>query len=117
MMKALRLAVLLPVLFALPLLPGCETLGLPKAETFNERSAATLGTITTVRQTATTLLEQKKITADDGQNILTQTDTARAGLDIARNLNKSNPQAADTKLTSVITVLTALQAYLATRSK
>ena len=113
MTTALRIT-FLSLLF---LLPGCESLGLPKANTFNERAAAALGSITTIRQTATTLLEQKRITADDGQNVLTQTDTARAGVDIARNLNKSNPQAADTKLTSVITVLTALQSYLATRSK
>lgn len=112
-MKTLRITLFSILLF----LPGCETLGLSKAETFNERAAVALGTITTVRQTATTLLNEKKITADDGQNVLTQTDTARAGLDIARTLNKSNPQAANAKLDAVRKVLTGLQAYLASRSK
>jgi len=96
---------------------GCAALGLPTAETFNEKAAATLGTITTVRQTATTLLNERKITAEDGDNILKQTDNARAGLDIARVLNKQNPQAADAKLNAVRTVLVALQGYLAARGK
>ena len=113
MTRVLRIA-FLSLLF---LLPGCETLGLPKAETFNEKAAVALGTITTVRQTTTTLLNEKKITADDGQHVLVATDSARAGVDIARNLNKSNPTAANAKLESVRAGLVAVQAYLNSRSK
>jgi hypothetical protein len=113
MTKSLRITFLSLLLF----LPGCQSLGLPSADTFNERAAVVLGTITTVRQTATTLLEQKKITAEDGQHVLSATDSARAGLDIARTLNKSNPQAGSAKLDSIRTALVAIQSYLATRSK
>ena len=112
-MIALRNTFLASLMF---LFAGCAAIGLPTAETFNQKAAVVQGTITTVRQTATVLLNEKKITADDGQNVLVQTDTARAGLDIARSLSKSNPIAADSKLNSVRTVLTALQAYLASRS-
>lgn len=105
------------MLALLLMLPGCETLGIAKPETFNEKAAVALGTITTVRTTATQLLNEKKITADDGQNVLTATDNARAGLDIARTLNKSNPTAANARLDAIRTSLTALQSYLATRSK
>jgi len=99
------------------LLTGCETLGIAKPETFNEKAAATLGTITTVRQTATTLLGQKRITADDGKNVLVATDAARTGLDIARTLHKSNPTAANQRLDAVRSGLTALQSYLAQRER
>jgi hypothetical protein len=113
MTHALRMT-FLSLLF---LLPGCETLGLAPPTTFNEKAAVVLGTITTVRQTATTLLNDKKITADDGQHVLTATDSARTGLDIARSLNKSNPQAATAKLDAVRAGLVAIQSYLSTRSK
>lgn len=99
------------------LLPGCETLGIQQPTTFNEKAAAVLGTITTVRTTATTLLNEKKISADDGQNVLQATDNARAGLDVARSIAKSNPAAANARIDAIRSSLTALQSYLATRSK
>jgi len=96
---------------------GCAALGLPTAETFNEKAAATLGTITTVRTTATSLLNQKRITAEDGKNVLVATDAARTGLDVARSLHQSNPTAANQKLDAVRAGLTALQSYLAARER
>mgnify|MGYP001579719976 FL=1 len=71
--------------------------------------------MTTVRQSATTLLKAGKITADDGQNVLSSTDAARAGLDVARTLSKTDLAAADARLTAVRTALTALSTYLATK--
>ena len=99
------------------LFSGCETLGIATPQTFNEKAAATLGTITTVRQTATTLLNQKRITAEDGQNVLVATDAARTGLDIARTLHKANPTAANQRLDAVRSGLIALQSYLAQRER
>jgi len=96
------------------LLVGCEALGL-KPETFNQRLAVGYGTVTTIRQTATTLLQAKKISADDAQNVQNQADNARAGLDIARTIGKTDEKAADAKLASVTTALRALQTYLATK--
>lgn len=98
-------------------LTACAQLGIPKPETFNERLAVGYSTVTTVRQTATTLLQAKKITADDAQNVQQQADNARAGLDIARTISKTDAKAADAKLTAVRSALTALQAYLATKEK
>jgi hypothetical protein len=94
---------------------GCAQLGLPTATTFQERLTVGYALNAEVRNTATTLLNAKKLTADDGQNILDQTNTARAGLDVARTIGKSDPKAGDAKLTAVRTVLLALQAYLATK--
>ena len=41
--------------------------------------------------------------------------SAEAGIDLAVLTYKTNPQAGGDKLTATITVLTALQAYLATK--
>lgn len=96
-------------------LTACAQLGLPTATTFQERLTAGYALNAEVRSSAVTLLNAKKLTADDGQNILDQTNTARAGLDVARTIGKSDPKAGDTKLTAIRTVLVALQAYLATK--
>ena len=103
------------VLFAM--LAGCAQLGLPTATTFQERLTAGYALNSEVRTSAATLLNAKKLTADDGQNILDQTNTARAGLDVARTIGRTDPKAGDAKLTSIRTVLLALQAYLATKEK
>jgi hypothetical protein len=61
------------------------------------------------------LLQAKKISAEDAQNIQTQADTARAGVDISRKLCGTDPAAADNRLTAAVTILQALSTYLATR--
>lgn len=101
--------------FLLVFLAACQPLGIPKPETFNERLAFGYSTVTTARQTALTLLQSGKISADDAQQVQGQADNARTGLDIARSLSATEPQAADTKLTAILTALTALDAYLKSR--
>ena len=104
-------------LIAVLLLVGCETLGIPKPESFKEKLAFGYATVTSVRQSATTLLTAKKISADDAQHVQDQANNARTGLDVARGLEKTDPKAADAKLTAIRTALTALQAYLVSREK
>lgn len=99
------------------LLVACAQLGIPAPETFNERLAAGYGTVAQVRVTATTLLDAKKITSDDAQNVLAATDAARQGLDVARSLSKTDLTAAEGKVTAIRATLTALSGYLATRAK
>lgn len=96
---------------------SCAQLGLPTATTFQERLTAGYALNAEVRKSATTLLNAKKLTADDGQNILDQTNNARQGLDVARAIGKGDPKAGDAKLTAVRTVLLALQSYLASKGK
>ena len=98
-------------------LSGCASVGLPTADSFNERLAVGYASVTTIRQTATALLQAKKISADDGQQVLDQTNNARQGLDIARTLSKTNLAAADGKLTAIRTALNAVQTYLAARQR
>lgn len=106
-----------PLLVALALLTACAQLGVPTAKNFGERLAVGYIAVAGVRDGATTLLQARKITADDAQNIQKQADTARAGLDIARNLRATNPGAAEDRLSMTITALTALQTYLQARNK
>lgn len=93
---------------------GCASIGITP-DTLNQKIAVALSANTAVRNTATQLLTAGKITADDASNVLASTDAARAGIDLARTLGKTDLTAADAKLTAATTVLTALQAYLATR--
>jgi len=97
------------------LLQGCALLGLPTPSTFNERLAAGYSTVTAIRQETLSLLNAKRISADDAQNVQSQADNARAALDVVGLSFLKDPVMADTKLTATITILTALQAYLATR--
>ena len=96
---------------------ACAQLDIPTADTFNERLAVAYSSVTGIRRATVSLLDAKKIGADDGQNVLTQTDNLRAGLDIARGLARSNSQAANDKLAAVRAALTGLQSYIAAREK
>lgn len=99
---------------ALLAMVACTTL-VPK--TFNERLAAGYVTVTSVRQTTTTLLQGGKISSTDAQNVQKQADSVREGLDVARQLKLALPQAGEDKLTATLAVLTSLQTYLEARQK
>lgn len=99
------------------LLAACAQLGLAQPETFNQKLAVAYGTVTQTRELATTLLQQGKLSSDDASNVLATTDAARAGLDTARKLSLSQPEAAIVKLESVRSVLVAVSTYLASRQK
>lgn len=96
---------------------GCAMLGLATPETFNQKLIVAYSTVTGINNTATNLLNLRLITADDGQNVLQATDAAKAGIDVARVIHRTDPATADAKLNSIRVALTALQTYLATRSK
>jgi len=53
--------------------------------------------------------------AADAENVLKQTDTVIAGLDIARSYSATNPIAANDKLTATLTILQAVQSYINAR--
>jgi predicted membrane metal-binding protein len=84
-------------------------------QTFNERIAAGYVLVSTVRETATTLLNAGKLSAQDGANVLQVTDVARDGLNVARSLAATDLTSAEAKLAATNTALVALQQYLSTR--
>jgi hypothetical protein len=100
----------------LVLLSACQSLGLQTPTSFSERLAAGYASVTTVRDTTTSLLTAGKLTADDGRNIQNQCDTVRGGLDVARTLRANDLAAADAKLQATLTILNALDAYLKAKS-
>lgn len=101
---------LLPLI--LTLLTACQGLGLQSPKTFNEKVSVAISSVTAVRQSALTLLEAGKLSADDAQNIQDQANSARAGIDIARVINVTDPVAAENRITAVLVGLNALSAYL-----
>jgi len=96
-------------------LTACANLGLVTPQSFSERLATGYTSVSTVRSTATALLAAKRISVGDATNVQASADNARAGLDIARDIHATEPAAADARLTSVITALTALSTYLEAR--
>ena len=93
-------------------LSSCASFGVATPKTFNEKLAAGYVTIQGLNTMTLDLLTAKKIAPDDAENINQQTDNAKAALDIARTMSKTDLSSADTKLDATITGLTALQNYL-----
>ncbi len=94
---------------------GCAALGIATPQTFNEKEAAAITTVTAIRSTATGLLTGGKITAADARNVQTQADTAREAIKVADSIHATDPAAAENRLDAVVVGLNALNAYLATR--
>jgi hypothetical protein len=97
------------------LLSACAQLGVPTPQNTEERIVVTISAVTAARETATTLLTAKKISADDAQNVQQQADNLRAGAQIARSMLATDPAAADAKLQQTRAALLALQAYLSAK--
>lgn len=102
------------MLAAVALLTACAQLGVPPADTFQKRLAAGYTTVATVADSARTLLVTGRITPADAQRVEKTNTEALAGLDAAAQLAQTSPGQADTRLTVAITVLSGLQAFLAT---
>ena len=96
---------------------GCTALGLPQPETLSEKIAAAQGSVTQVRVTATDLLNAKTISVADAENALRVTDAASDGIVIARTLAAQDPTAAQARQTMVVTILSGVQLYLASKRK
>jgi len=96
---------------------ACAQLGLPTPTTINEKIAAAQGSVTQVRTTAATLLRSNSISVADAENALKVTDAASEGIQVARTLSAQDPNAAQARLTMIVTTLTAVQAYLASKQK
>lgn len=114
-MKALRNPAGAMLVFLMAFLVGCAQLGVPTPDTVNQKIAIGISTVSSVRDTAGTLLVAGKITSADAENIQKQADTAREGLTVARSLSGKDLTAADNKVEAATAVLKALQAYLLTK--
>lgn len=100
---------------ALALLTACAQLGVTSPQTFQDRLVIGYSTITEVTTAANTLLLADSLRASDGQNIANQASVLKAGLDVAREIAKTDPTQAENRLTAIRTALVGLQTYLASR--
>lgn len=99
---------------ALVCLTACQSLGVPPADTFQKRLAAGYATVQTVADSTRSLLTAGKVTPSEAQRVQKANTEALAGLDAAATLARTDLTQADTRLTVAITVLSGLQAFLAT---
>jgi outer membrane lipoprotein SlyB len=74
-------------------LNGCAALGIAAPETFNQQLAVGYGTVTQLRESATMLVQTKKLSPADAMNVQMTADSARIGLDTARTIHAADPAA------------------------
>jgi hypothetical protein len=103
------------VLLLLVPLAACAPIGVSTPQTFDERLAASVATVSAVRTSTTTLLRENLISAEDAQRLRAQADDARSGIDVAKALHATEPGASDTRLAAVRLDLNGLQTYLNSR--
>ena len=106
-----------PIIVVLMILSACATLGLPTAEKFGDKVALSYAAVAGVTRSTTILLNAKKISVDDADNVIAQAKNAVAGIDLAKSMAKTDMTAADAKLNAVRTILVALQAYITTQEQ
>ena len=98
------------------LLTACSTINLNAPKSFNTSLQDGYTAITAAAQTATTLKAAGKISDADVGNLVTTLEQLKGGLDIARQIHATNPQAGADRLSAVVASLQALTLYLASRS-
>lgn len=108
------------------LMAGCQYLGAPKLNTFNDRAAAAYATITAISKANDSIAQYRvrqahgnpdyedilSVIKDDAQNVQDQLTQANQAVTIAESFKDIDPQAADTRLLAVEIALKALQKYL-----
>ena len=106
---------ILALLLSSGILTGCASLGLQSPQGFNEKVAAGYTSVTTVRESAATLLRAGSITPQEAQKIQDKCDEARAGLDTASSLKGVDLKSAENRLAAVTQLIVALQSFVADR--
>lgn len=92
---------------------GCQTLGLPGPQTFNQKMAYAVGAHTVILQSATAAVKSGALSSSDAEAVLKQADNAKLVLDTARAANTvGDITGADHKLAMAVIVLNALQGFL-----
>lgn len=119
------------ILFAaVAMLAACASLGLSTSDTFMKRSAAAALTVQTVAESATIALKAGKLSKGDAENVVTTGRATLDGIRVAQTLYlsacpllpkteisdpKCTAPAAENKLSAMLTIMTALQSYVATQ--
>lgn len=94
-------------------LGACAMFGVPPLESFGDRLAAGYTTVKGARQFNTTLLNGKRISSTDAENVQKQLDAAIEGLNVASTLTGLE---AENKLTMTLSIANAALTYLCGKS-
>lgn len=78
----------------------------------NAKIAAALTAVTTARELLTTAVNSDKITAVDAENLRSQINTARAGIDVAQAAFKADPAGGDARLAAARAAIDGVRNYL-----
>ena len=81
----------------------------------NAKISAALVSVTTARDLLTVAVNADKVSSADAQNLRMQLNTARASIDVAQDLFKTNPAGGDARLTAATAAINAVRAYLLTQ--
>lgn len=108
------LALIACSLIAMVAMNGCPGFA-PKPESFNEKMAWSIASVTFVRETATSFLAADKITADEAQTLQDRANNARTVLDAAERLLAIDFSGATAKLEVTRLLLQSLRDYLVCR--
>ena len=107
-----------PIIVVLMLLSACATLGLPTAEKFGDRVALSYAMVAGITSSTTILLNAKKISVDDAENVLAQAKNALVGIGLANSMAKTGmTDAGVKKIDAIHAILLALQAYITTKEQ
>ena len=102
---------------ACALVVGCAQLGIAPADTTAKKIAAGYETVASLSDSAYNLRAQGLLGLDEKNKVAAQLKQAEAAIDEAAALTKTDPTAANSRLTIVIAALSQLQAYLAAHAK
>lgn len=102
----------LAVLCVPALLAACAPIGVSTPQTFDERLASGVATVSAVRTTTTALYRESQLSAEDAQRMHAQADSVREGIEAARGLHATDPEAGNVRLTAEASTLEGMQKYL-----
>lgn len=97
------------------LLTACTLMGQPTPDSFNQKLEGAYRTAETIVRSNSILLNAHKISSADAENVAKEVDAGKQGLDIARDIHTTDPQAGSARLTATLAGLHALEAYLKTQ--
>lgn len=106
---------------------GCAQVGAPAPQSFLERAAVAQIAVTTIRTTATGLLNSGAINVADARNAQATANAGNEAIDLALGFYGAacpptitancTSVTADAKLSAAVAILTATQSYLASKGK
>lgn len=108
----------IPFAFALMIfIAACQTLGIPEADTINKRIVVANGTIESIANTISTLVDNGRISHEQAETYVGRLKEGATGVDLVRKLKDTNPAEASQRLDAVVVALSLLKNELEAREQ